>query len=170
MSKFMTVPKAKFTVLLLALIVLFDYIAEELLHLPTWPGMLCMMFFMLVEEDKKLIPNILFGGCFGLVASWSAPYIIGVFSPAIGDFWGKMIFICLIVLSIVVFRNVAGVVFNTYAFIFCTVASIAKHVYEPRYLVWIALELVGGFLIMIGVWWIRQITIVRPAMKKQSPN
>lgn len=166
MSKIMTVPKAKFTVLLLAIIVLFDFVVEELLHLPTWPVMLCMMFFMLLEEDKKMMPNILFGGCFGLISSWAAPYIIAVFSPSIGDFWGKMIFICLLVLSIVLFKSVAGVVFNTYAFIFCTVASIAKHVYTPNYLLWIILELVGGFLIMLGVWWIREITITRPAKKK----
>lgn len=138
LSKIMNKQKGIFLALLLALIVVAEF-AIETPHFPTWPAMMCMVFFFCVHRDAKQAPHILVGGAFGILNVWIIKYWYNLTVPMLGGdmskytdphtqealFHSKIIYILIFVTCILMFKDVVSWVFNDFTFMFFIVAGLA---------------------------------------------
>jgi len=149
--------KAKLTtmVLLLALIAVVTLIMEHM-ELPSWPVFLMMIAFFAVEQNVKMIPNILIGGAFGTLNL----IILGkIWMPAtvasLGAGTASLVYVLIFVGLIVLLGDVGDIlpkIFNTYAFLYFLASSMGAAMAKPapNLVLWIILELVGGAIIVAG--------------------
>ncbi len=134
-----------FGLLLVALIMVAE-VAIYYLELPGWPMFAALVFFFLCHLDTKTIPAIFIGGLTGIICIVLLGYLSILLTPILGDFIPKMIFIGLFVFSIVLFKDVFPLVFNSYAFMFFLMAGMVHGATAPLVLAAITL-LGGGFMI-----------------------
>jgi hypothetical protein len=139
-----------FGLLLVALVIVFEILLAGL-GLPAWPAFLVMIQFFVVHEDVSRAPEIIVGGLFGIACSILAG-TFGIFvGPILGEGAARLTFIGLFVYSIVVLKDVLPYVFNSHAFLFFLVSSIAKGVGPARPYVWMLVELVVGVVFVAGI-------------------
>lgn len=119
--------------------------------LMAWPAFMVMIFFFMEHMNVKKVPDILVGGCFGIICIILIKYFIHAFAPLLGVEFSKILFILIVIYAIVAFGEIFPVLFNNYAFMFFTISGLALTAPDPNPLVWIAVQLVGGSLLIAGV-------------------
>jgi hypothetical protein len=141
-----------FGLFLLVLIVILELILHHF-HLPAWPAFLVMIFFFETHMDPKRASHVVIGGFFGICCLVLTGLFIKAFAPVLGLMTARLTFICIVVYAIIVFGEMLPMVFNNYAFAYFLVSGLAATVQTPApnpYL-WMAIELVGGTLTILGV-------------------
>ena len=118
---------------------------------------------------------MLLGGLVGMALVLCAAPFIGAVAPLVGGpELANLLFIVLVVYSIVAFGEIVPMVFNNYAFMFLTVsAAVAKATMPnkaPELLQWMAVELVGGSLLIAGVVLIGKIMAATGAAPAPTPE
>lgn len=146
--------------LLVAFIVIFEIILARL-SLPAWPAFMVMIFFFVVHEDIKQAPNILIGGLAGILCVVGLEMFIDALQSVIGHEAAKLLFIGLFVYAIVLLKDAIPYVFNSYAFMFFLVSSIANQASTANPYIWIGVELIVGVIFILGIVGInRLVTII----------
>jgi len=148
-----------FGFLLVAFIILFELICARL-ALPAWPAFLVMIFFFVVHEDIKMIPPILAGGAAGIACVFLIEKFIEVLGPSLGHEAAKLAFIGIFVYSIVMLKDRIPWVFNSFAFMFFLVSSLAGHSSGSNVPVWIGIEVILGGIFIAGILGINRIVDV----------
>ncbi|PKL41418.1 MAG: hypothetical protein CVV44_01930 [Spirochaetae bacterium HGW-Spirochaetae-1] len=150
-----------FGFLLVAFIIIFEIICARL-ALPAWPAFMVMIFFFVVHEDIKMIPPILTGGAAGIACVFLIEKFVGLLGPSLGHEAAKLAFIGIFVYSIVMLKDRIPWVFNSFAFMFFLVSSLAGHSSGVNVPVWIGIEVIlGGIFIagILGINWIVDVLI-----------
>lgn len=140
-----------FGLLLVSFIIVFEIILARL-HLPAWPAFLVMIQFFVVHEDLAKAPEIIVGGLFGIVCAVLIDPFKAASGPILGMEAAKLAFIGAFVYAIVMLKDLLPHVFNSHAFLFFLVSSIAKASGDhPRPYVWMIVELVFGLVFVAGI-------------------
>jgi len=139
-----------FGFLLVAFIIVFEILLAYL-KLPAWPAFMVMICFFIAHEDTKQVPAILIGGLAGLLCVILSHAFIAALKPAIGGETAKLLFIGLFVYAIVLFKDVIPAIFNSYAFLFFLVGSLAARASGFNPAVWVAVEFIVGGLFIVGI-------------------
>lgn len=141
-----------FGLYLLVLIVAIDLILHHF-HWPTWPVFMVMIFFFEAHRDSKRAPHLIVGGIVGVACYMLTVLFVELAGPIVGVPTARLIFICLVVYAIVALGEILPVIFNNYAFMFFLISGLAAQVGEksPEPLLWMALTLVGGLVVIGGV-------------------
>lgn len=155
MDKIFNKEKTYYVLLLLCLIIAAE-IAINIFHIPGWPMFCCMVFFILGEKDVKIIKEILIGSVFGILLVLSLHGTIVIFESVLGEFIIKIVFICIFIACIAFFHQVLPSIFNDYAFMFFIIGNLAR-VHENPFTI-IAIDLIGGGLLIAGVYLIKKIS------------
>jgi len=150
MGKVLTSRSILFGFLLVAFIIVFEIILARL-HLPAWPAFMVMIFFFVVHEDIRQIPNILIGGFAGIVCVVLIGDFVHLLGPSMGMEAAKLTFIGLFVYAIVLLKDAIPYVFNSYAFMFFLVAALAAKQPDPDPYVWMGVELIVGSVFIAGI-------------------
>ena len=145
-----------FGLLLVAFIIIFEILLAYL-KLPAWPAFMVMIFFFVVHEDTNQITPILIGGLAGILCVILIREFISVLKPAIGIEPAKLIFIGLFVYAIVLFKDALPAIFNSYAFMFFLVGSLAAKMHGTNPFVWMAVEFIVGGIFIVGILGINKI-------------
>ncbi|WP_051273337.1 DUF1097 family protein [Desulfotruncus alcoholivorax] len=146
-----------FGVLLIALIMIGE-IVLHITNLPTWPAFVCMILYFYAHMDPKQIPHIIIGSLFGLVNYITLVMFVKAMAPTIGLFPAQLIYIGLFVGLIVLLKDHVSVVFNNNAFLLLFVAGVASKVPPaPQPMQWIAVQLIGGTALVLGVLGVQKI-------------
>lgn len=146
-------PKTKviFSITLLVIIAIGE-LALHLNHLATWPAFACMVLFFLVHRDNKQIPHVIIGACFGIVQYPLIVAFMKAFGPVIGAFPAQLIYILVFVFLIVLLMDVLPWVFNSHAFMLFIITAVAAKVPPgPQIAEWVAIQLIGGTALVLGV-------------------
>ncbi|RLQ20341.1 hypothetical protein DWB85_18000 [Seongchinamella sediminis] len=150
-----------FGLLLLLLIIAVELLLHAL-HLPTWPVFLTMIFFFETHMNRERIPHLLVGGLIGIGCYvLTVDFVLGA-GPLLGASTARLLFICLVVYAIVALGEVLPVVFNNYAFMFLLVSGLASRLdgATPEPLVWAAVQLIGGGMVILGILAIAKIPLL----------
>lgn len=141
-----------FGIFLLVLIVIVDLILHHF-HLPNWPAFMVMIFFFEVHMDIKKASHIIVGGLLGILCVVLTGIFVNAFAASLGALTARLIFICLVVYAIVAFGEILPMFFNNYAFMFFLVSGLASGVADPapNPWLWMAIELVAGVLVILGI-------------------
>lgn len=139
-----------FGIYLLVLIVVGEVILDHF-NLPAWPAFMIMILFFIEHSNIKKAPEILAGGCLGIVCIILIKYFIGTLAPVIGQESAKILFIVVVVYAIVAFKEIVPILLNDYTFMFFTVSALAIKMPESNPLVWISVELIGGGIFIAGI-------------------
>jgi hypothetical protein len=139
-----------FGLYLLVLIAIAEIVMGHL-KLPAWPAFLAMIFFFVEHMDVKKIPHIVVGGVFGIGLILTAAPIIGVLAPLLGMELARLAFILGLVFAIILFGEALPLLFNNYAFMSLTVTGIAVQLPNPNPIIWMAVALIGGGVLIGGV-------------------
>ncbi|HPI94179.1 MAG TPA: DUF1097 family protein [Deltaproteobacteria bacterium] len=169
MDKVFSKRSVLFGLLLVAFIIVFEIILAQL-NLPPWPAFMVMVFFFVVHEDVRQVPNILIGGLFGIVCIVLSGEFIDLFGPFMGTEAAKLTFIGLFVYSIVLFKDAIPYVFNSYSFMFFLVSAIAKKGPDPSPYIWMAVELVVGAVFIAGILGINRVVDIILGKKESVPD
>lgn len=146
-----------FCVLLVAL-VLIGEIVFHINHLETWPAFACMIIFFYYHMDPKQIPHIIIGSFFGILQYPLILLFIKAFAPSVGIFPAQLIYIGIFVGAIVLLKDHIPWVFNTNAFMLFFIAAVAAKVPPgPQVGQWLAVQLIGGTALVLGVVGIQKI-------------
>ena len=137
-----------FGLFLLVLIAAAQLIAGHL-GVPAWPAFMAMIFFFLGDMDVKKIPHILLGGVAGIAAILLFTPVIGALAPVMGVEVAALALVLVLLSGIVVFGEMAPMVFNNYAFMYLTVTGIAVQQPNPNPFLWMAMAAIGG-AVLIG--------------------
>ncbi|MDK2796049.1 MAG: hypothetical protein PWQ22_1175 [Archaeoglobaceae archaeon] len=154
------------------LIVLF---ALEALHLATWPAFVAMILFFVTHENRGEISKIILGGAFGIInfflcmlfTSKIAHYFIS-FGKDLATLLPVMIYVAVFVFLIVVLSETIPWLFNSYAFMYFSVAfaDLASFMANSGiWIYWLATELVAGTILIYGVLGILKLVASRVAKK-----
>jgi len=165
MNKIINPVKAKFGGSVLLVIIIAEAVIELVFKQAAWPAFLCMIFFMLMGESKDEFLKILLGGLFGIALLFVSPLFVKALLPAVGAFPAELLWVLLFVTCIILFTDVLPLVFNTYAFMFMLVASLAVNLPNPTILNWMVVELIGGAAIMGALYFLSQKIVHEPAAK-----
>ena len=84
--------KLIFGILLIILIAIAEIVCGHF-KLPLWSAFMVMIFFFVVHEDKKLIPNIVIGGLFGMANLIIIKAFLGLVAPYVGIELGRLLYI-----------------------------------------------------------------------------
>jgi len=150
MSKIFTKRNVLSGFLLVAFIIVFEIVMARL-SLPAWPAFMVMIFFFVVHEDLKQSPHILIGGLMGIVCAVLIGIFIDVLKPVMNHEAAKLLFIGLFVYAIVLLKDTIPWVFNSFAFMFFLVSSIALQATNANPYVWMGVELVVGVIFILGI-------------------
>ena len=151
-----------FGLLLVAFIIVFEILLAYL-KLPAWPAFMVMICFFIAHEDTKEVPAILIGGLAGILCVILIHEFIAVLRTAIGLEAAKLIFIGLFVYAIVLFKDALPSIFNSYAFMFFLVGSLAAKLPGTTPYVWMGVEFIVGGIFIVGILGINK--IVEAALK-----
>lgn len=129
--------------LYLLVLVVIGEVALHLLHVPSWPAFIAMVFFFFAERDSKKIPNILAGGTFGILSMYLAIGLIIVlikyllipvlkleYNTAL--FIGIVIFIVIFVYAIIGLGETFPIILNNFAFMAMLMTSVYNKITEPE--------------------------------------
>lgn len=150
MSKIFTKRNVLFGFLLVAFIIVFEIVMARL-SLPAWPAFMVMIFFFVVHEDLRQAPHILIGGLMGIVCAVLIGIFIDVLKPVMNHETAKLLFIGLFVYAIVLLKDTIPWVFNSFAFMFFLVASMAPQAPMTNPYIWMGVELVVGSIFILGI-------------------
>jgi hypothetical protein len=145
-------------------------IATGKIHVPAWPAFLAMIFFFVEHMDPKKVPAIVVGGTAGIASIMLALPIIGVLAPLLGPELARLAFILILVYAIVAFGEMVPLLFNNYMFMSLTVTGVAVQLPNPNPVLWCAIALVGGTLLIGGVVMIGKIMTPRASSAAPSPE
>jgi hypothetical protein len=138
-------------------------VGETILHefdLPAWPPLFVMLFFFLAHMDKKVAPNIIIGALTGIGCFMIARPIITIIAPITGVAMGRLVFILAVVSAIVLFREMAPMVFNDYTFAYLLITGLAaKNPDPPDPLILMAVTLVGGTIFIFAILGMRKTVV-----------
>jgi len=149
-----------FGVLLVLEVLVTIVILEGLLHVKSWPAFVAMILFFVVHQNRKEIPNIVIGSAFGILNFFLCMLFVSAVAPAFGgpeelaQLISVMIYVAVFVFLIVVLAERLPWLFNAYAFMYFTVAFADLASFLENNIVWIywlAVELIGGTLLILGV-------------------
>jgi hypothetical protein len=146
-----------FGFLLVAFVIASEIIMARL-ALPAWPAFMVMIFFFIAHEDLKTAPGILVGGLAGIACVMLVKEFIHALGPVMGDEAAKLLFIGIFVYSIVLLKDAAPYVFNSYAFMFFLVAANVAREPGSGPWVWMVVEVVAGAIFIAGILGIAKIT------------
>ncbi|WP_269477614.1 hypothetical protein [Hominibacterium faecale] len=136
----------------------------EILGFPAWPAMMCMVLFFVNHQDTKSAVPILAGGAFGILNAFIIEQWHKLVVPLLGGdihdyaadalFQSKIIYVLIFVSCIILMKDVAGSVFNSYAFMFFLVAALALNGHlstmpATNIFMWLGVELIGGGFIVL---------------------
>ena len=136
---------------LLLLLIIAGELAFGALHVPAWPAFMIMIFFFVEHMNVKKIPEILVGAVVGIASILLAGPLVAFLGPLVGTEIARLIFIALVVYAIVALGEAIPVIFNNYAFMFLTVTALAMTGPNPAPFVWMAVEVVGGSVLIAGI-------------------
>lgn len=140
-----------FCVLLVALVLVGETVLH-LTHLDTWPAFACMIIFFYYHMDSKQIPHIIIGSFFGILQYPLIMMFIKAFAPTIGVFPAQLAYIGAFVGLIVLLKDHIPWVFNTNAFMLFFIAAVAAKVPPgPQPVKWMAIQVIGGTALVLGV-------------------
>jgi hypothetical protein len=159
MGKILSKQALLFGFFLVAFIIVFEIILARL-KLPAWPAFMVMIFFFVVHEDAALTPNILIGGLTGIICAILIKKFIVPLEPLIGVEYAKLIFIGVFVYSIVLLKDAIPYVFNSFAFMFFLIASLAGKAPNPNPYIWIGVELIVGGIFIAGILGINRLVVL----------
>ncbi|HBV95522.1 MAG: hypothetical protein JL50_09540 [Peptococcaceae bacterium BICA1-7] len=143
---------------LLVSLTLIGEIVLHLNHLATWPAFACMIIFFYYHMDAKQIPHIIIGSFFGILQYPIIMIVIKALAPTIGVFPAQLAYIGVFVGAIVLLKDHIPWVFNTNAFMLFFIAAVAAKVPPgPQPVQWMAIQLVGGTALVLGVVGIQKI-------------
>jgi len=147
-----------FGVMLLVLIAVGEVVLHKV-NVPAWPVFLVMVFFFLAHMDKKVAPNIIIGAIAGILCMIIARPVVATISPVTGLQLARLLCIMGVVAAIILFREMVPMVFNDYFFAYFLISGLASKAYPPRPnpIVWIAVTLVGGTILILAILGIRKI-------------
>lgn len=120
-------------------------ILAHLVEIPAWPAFLVMIFFFMVQRDKKQIPNIMVGVAFGILMIFPLGFLIKMLEGSFSTFTVGLVYILVFVAAIIIFGEMLPIILNNYAFIAMLVTIVemnAKVRVHPLKL--LAMEIVGG--------------------------
>ncbi|MFZ5643397.1 MAG: hypothetical protein ACOY46_07385 [Bacillota bacterium] len=152
---------SKGRIIFAALLVTLTIIGEIVLHsnhLPTWPAFACMIIFFYYHMDTKQIPHIIIGSFFGILQYPLIMMFVKAFAPSIGVFPAQLVYIGVFVGTIVLLKDHVPWVFNTNAFMLFFISGVAAKVPPgPQPMQWMAVQLIGGTALILGVVGIQKI-------------
>tara|TARA_R110001599_G_scaffold353838_1_gene599672 strand:- start:32414 stop:32953 length:540 start_codon:yes stop_codon:yes gene_type:complete len=159
-----------FGVFVLVLIVIIELTLHHF-HLPAWPAIMVMIFFFVTHMEKSVIPHMILGGLVGIVGYMLAAPFVQATGSLMGAETARLVYICLFVFIIIVFGEMLPVLLNAYGFMFMLISSIAAGVEgaEPDPWLWMAVELVGGTLIILGIVGIERLMVMLNMPMHQAP-
>ena len=140
-------PRLVFGLFVLLFIIITEFVAAAL-KVPAWPAYLAWVLFFIADMDFGKVPQILVGGAVGILLVLAAPYVIGFLARAIGPEFGRLLYVLFAVYAIFAFGELIPLFLNNYTFMFVTVAAIALGAPDPNPPLWLAVELVGGGLLI----------------------
>lgn len=155
-----------FGVFLLILIAIGEIVFHSL-HVPAWPAFLIMIFFFMAHMDKKLAPNMLVGGAFGILMIIAAKIIVSsLVSAGLNQFVAFLIFVLVFVYCIVALGEILPILFNNYAFMALLFTATYMQTPNPQNpFVLTGILLIGGGAFIVGI-----LAIVKLLMKLASPK
>lgn len=159
-----------FAVLLVAL-VLIGEIVLHISHLDTWPAFACMIIYFYYHMDVKQIPHIIIGSFFGILQYPLILMFIKAAAPSMGIFPAQLTYIGIFVGAIVLLKDLIPWVFNTNAFMLFFITAVAAKVPPgPQPLKWMAIQLIGGTALVLGVVAIQKIVAAMLAPQATSAS
>jgi len=142
--------KLIFGILLIILIAIAEIVCGHF-KLPLWSAFMVMIFFFVVHEDKKLIPNIVIGGLFGMVNLIIIKAFLGLVAPYMGIELGRLLYILIFVYAIVALSDLVPWVFNAFAFMFFLVTALAAKTPDFDLFINIEIEVVIGLIFAYSI-------------------
>ena len=120
--------------------------------------------------DKKVAPNIIIGALVGIGCFIIARPVITAIAPITGATIGRLLFILAIVSAIVLFKEMAPMIFNDYAFAYLLITGLASKSDRPDPYILMAVTLVGGTLFILAILGMRKTVeiIARKRAKKRA--
>lgn len=157
-----------FCVLLVALVLIGETVLH-FAHLDTWPAFACMIIFFYYHMDQKQIPQIIVGSFFGILQFPLIMMFVKAAAPSIGVFPAQLVYIGVFVGAIVLLKDHIPLVFNTSAFMLFFITAVAAKVPPgPQAIKWMAIQLVGGTALVLGVVAIQKIVAAVVGAPQQS--
>lgn len=146
-----------FSLLLVTLTIIGEIVLHSN-HLDTWPAFACMIIFFYYHMDTKQIPHIIIGSFFGILQYPAIMMFVKAFAPTMGVFPAQLTYIGLFVGLIVLLKDHVPWVFNTNAFMLFFISGVAAKVPPgPQPVKWMAIQLIGGTALILGVVGIQKI-------------
>jgi len=141
-----------FGVFLIILIAIGE-IVFHMLHVPAWPAFLTMIFFFMAHMDKKLAPNMLIGGAFGILMIIVAKiFVTSLVGAGLDPFVSFLIFVLIFVYCIVALGEILPILFNNYAFMALLFTGTYMKTPDPiNPFILTAILLIGGGFFIIGI-------------------
>lgn len=143
-------PRLIFGAYLLVLIVAAEILIKHF-GLPGWPAFMVMIFFFVEHMAIEKASHILVGGAFGIALVFAAKVFVTGLAPSLGVEPATILFVVVVVYAIVALGEIVPMLFNNYAFMFLTVSALAAKTPDPNPLLWMAVELLGGALLLAGI-------------------
>jgi hypothetical protein len=122
-------------------------IIAHVVEIPAWPAFIVMIFFFMVQRDKKQIPNIMVGVAFGILMIFPLGFLIKILEGTFSTFAVGLAYILVFIAAIIIFGEMVPIILNNYAFVAMLVTIVemnAKVRVHPLKL--LAMEIVGGAL------------------------
>ncbi|MGA7825980.1 MAG: hypothetical protein WCA14_17475 [Steroidobacteraceae bacterium] len=120
------------------------------LKVPIWPAFVALVLFFIEHMNVKRVPAILIGALVGIAMILAAPSTIALFARALGPQWGQLAYILLAVYLIVALGEMLPLMFNSFAFMYLTIAGLALATPNPNPYLWAVMAAVGGALLIAG--------------------
>lgn len=156
------------------LLVILVEIGEVILHkfsLPTWPAFACMILYFLAHMDPKQIPHVIIGSFFGILNLILIGMFVKAFAATFGPYPAQLVYIGIFVAAIVLLKDHIPWVFNTNAFMVLVIAAVAASAPPaPAPVQWMAVELVGGTILVLGVYAIQKIVAAVTGPQQHSDH
>ncbi|SHF30937.1 hypothetical protein SAMN02745218_01938 [Desulfofundulus australicus DSM 11792] len=141
--------------ILIVALVLVSLIIFETYHIPSWPAYVAMILFFIVHENVALVPNIIVGGAFGIFCFFLLEVFLKATAPLMGGILiPVLIFVGVFVFLIVLLTDYLPYLFNSFAFLYFTISILASesaHNNPMAWVTWLATEVIGGLLLILGV-------------------
>jgi hypothetical protein len=112
-----------------------------------------MIFFFMAHMDKKMAPNMLIGGAFGILMIIAAKIIVtSLVAAGLDQFLAFLIFVLVFVYCIVALGEILPILFNNYAFMALLFTATYMQTPNPQNpFVLTAILLLGGAAFILGI-------------------
>jgi hypothetical protein len=136
--------------LYLIILVAIAELVSGYLKVPGWPAFVALILFFIDHMEVKKVPAILVGAVVGIAMILIAPTVIALFARALGPAWGQLAYIMLAVYLIVALGEMLPLMFNSFAFMYLTIAALALQTPNPNPYLWAVTAVVGGGILIAG--------------------